>query len=82
MSAIGTTVVLRAGTHDLGASARDHPGMTKHEAGKYGRIVGSKERKALVNASNGVWCYMCERSHKWSPVCEEKAARIRAQFYG
>lgn len=54
--------------------------MTKHAAGKYGRTIGSKERKALVAASNGVWCYLCEESHKWSKTCAEKAAEIRAQI--
>ena len=54
--------------------------MTKHAAGKYGRTIGGKERKALVAASNGVWCYLCEESHKWSQSCAEKAAKIRAQL--
>ena len=40
--------------------------MTKHAAGKYGRTIGRKEQKALVAASNGVWCYVCEESHRWS----------------
>lgn len=54
--------------------------MTKHEAGKYGRTVGRKEQKALVAASHGVWCYVCEASHRWSKVCAERAAKLRADL--
>jgi hypothetical protein len=54
--------------------------MTKHAAGKYGRTIGTKERKALVAASHGVWCYVCEESHRWSKTCQERAAKIRAQL--
>lgn len=52
--------------------------MTKHNAGKYGRTIGRKEQKALVSASNGVWCYVCEESHRWGKTCAERAARLRA----
>jgi hypothetical protein len=54
--------------------------MTKHAAGKYGRTIGRKEQKALVGASNGVWCYMCEESHRWSKTCAERAAQARANL--
>jgi hypothetical protein len=54
--------------------------MTKHAAGKYGRTIGRKEQKALVAASNGVWCYVCEESHRWSRTCAERAAKLRADL--
>ena len=54
--------------------------MTKHEAGKYGRTVGRKEQKALVAASHGVWCYVCEESHRWSKTCAERATKLRANL--
>jgi hypothetical protein len=54
--------------------------MTKHAAGKYGRSIGRKQQRALVAASNGVWCYVCEESHRWSKICAERAARLRANL--
>lgn len=54
--------------------------MTKHAAGKYGRTIGRKEQRALVGASNGVWCYVCEESHRWSKTCAERAAALRANL--
>ena len=56
------------------------PDMTKHAAGKYGRTIGRKEQKALVSAAHGVWCYVCEESHRWSKTCAERAARLRANL--
>jgi hypothetical protein len=54
--------------------------MTKHTAGKYGRTIGRKEQKALVSASNGVWCYVCEESHRWSKTCAERASKLRVDL--
>lgn len=54
--------------------------MTKHAAGKYGRTIGRKEQKALVAASTGAWCYVCEASHKWSRICAERASKLRANL--
>jgi hypothetical protein len=53
--------------------------MTKHSAGKHGRTIGRKEQKALVAASHGVWCYVCQESHRWSNTCAQRAAELRAE---
>lgn len=43
--------------------------MTKHASGKYGRIIGKKERKAGWPAPATAWCYLCSGSHTWSEGC-------------
>lgn len=52
--------------------------MGKHTAGKYGRTIGRREQKQLVAAANGMWCYVCAESHRWSRRCEERAAQLVA----
>ena len=48
--------------------------MTKHTAGKYGRTIGMKERKAGWPSPATAWCYMCNDSHRWEEACGMRAA--------
>jgi hypothetical protein len=43
--------------------------MTKHTAGKYGRTIGQKERKAGWPAPAMAWCYLCNGTHFWAEGC-------------
>lgn len=43
--------------------------MTKHASGKYGRIIGQKERKAGWPAPATAWCYECSGTHRWAEGC-------------
>jgi len=43
--------------------------MTKHTAGKYGRTIGQKERKAGWPAPSTAWCYLCHGDHAWVDGC-------------
>ncbi|MEX1335417.1 MAG: hypothetical protein AB1Z66_08965 [Candidatus Limnocylindrales bacterium] len=43
--------------------------MTKHSAGKYGRTIGQKERKAGWPAPATAWCYLCNGTHRWVEGC-------------
>jgi hypothetical protein len=43
--------------------------MTKHTAGKYGRTIGQKERKAGWPAPSTAWCYVCNGDHAWVDGC-------------
>lgn len=44
--------------------------MTKHTAGKYGRTIGQKERKAGWPSPATAWCYLCSGSHSWVDSCQ------------
>lgn len=46
--------------------------MTKHASGKYGRVIGQKERKAGWPAPATAWCYLCNGSHRWEDGCPER----------
>jgi hypothetical protein len=43
--------------------------MTQHTAGKYGRTIGRKERKAGWPAAAMAWCYQCYGTHLWAEGC-------------
>jgi hypothetical protein len=43
--------------------------MTKHTAGKYGRIIGQKERKAGWPSPATAWCFLCNGTHRWAEGC-------------
>lgn len=43
--------------------------MTKHASGKYGRIIGQRERKAGWPAPATAWCYLCNGTHTWAEGC-------------
>ena len=43
--------------------------MTKHTAGKYGRTIGQKERKAGWPQTATAWCYLCSGTHRWAEGC-------------
>ncbi len=43
--------------------------MTKHTAGKYGRTIGQKERKAGWPVAATAWCFMCNGTHRWEESC-------------
>ena len=43
--------------------------MTKHTAGKYGRTIGQKERKAGWPTPATAWCFMCSGTHRWAEGC-------------
>ncbi len=43
--------------------------MTKHTAGKYGRTIGQKERKAGWPTPATAWCYLCNGTHRWVEAC-------------
>jgi hypothetical protein len=43
--------------------------MTKHTAGKYGRVIGQKERKAGWPSPATAWCFMCNGTHRWAEGC-------------
>ena len=50
--------------------------MTKHTAGKYGRTIGQKERKAGWPAPATAWCYQCSGSHSWAEGCTGSAGHV------
>jgi hypothetical protein len=57
--------------------------MTKHTAGKYGRTIGLRERKAGWPAPVTAWCYLCSRSHRWSEACAaERQQPVLAEAHG
>ena len=43
--------------------------MTKHASGKYGRVIGQKERKAGWPSPATAWCFMCNGTHRWAEGC-------------
>jgi hypothetical protein len=43
--------------------------MTKHTSGKYGRVIGQKERKAGWPTPATAWCFMCNGTHRWVEGC-------------
>lgn len=43
--------------------------MTKHTAGKYGRTIGLKERRAGWPTPATAWCYLCNGTHRWKEGC-------------
>jgi hypothetical protein len=48
--------------------------MTKHTAGKYGRTIGQKERKAGWPTPATAWCYLCGGTHSWASRCAALAS--------
>ena len=56
----------------VGVASTEESHMTKHTAGKYGRTIGQKERKAGWPAPAMAWCYLCNGTHRWEQDCAER----------